>query len=196
MSERMDVVSPLEHTGVFQNTQSALMQAVAETATALVAGRHWQEVLPLCFPRIVAATGVDRLILLRLERHATGTETGAIVGEWIAADSQRVPVTLGTHVPVKTARYDYSRWMQQLRAGQVFSFSGVDTLPEGERELVRRVGVQAMIRVPLMLNGTLWGALGFDHLSHAREWRRSELITLGSLAKLLAACIERDGEAS
>lgn len=190
----MNAVSTDARTGVFQSTQTALMQVVTETAAALVTCAHWREVLPDYFPRVAAATGVDRMILFRLENHVDGKETGMVIGEWIGSDSQNIPATLGTHLPIKTPRYDYTRWMQLLRAGEVFSFSDVEKLPAGERPLLQRAGVKAIIRVPLMQRGKFWGALGFDHLSHVREWQENELITLGSLAKMLAACMERDGD--
>lgn len=56
---------------------------------------------------------------------------------------------------------------------------------------LRSRGIQALLDVPIYVNGVWWGTIGFDDMSHPREWSNSEVGALVIAANLLGSVIER-----
>jgi PAS domain S-box-containing protein len=58
----------------------------------------------------------------------------------------------------------------RLRDGQVVCFSGVDELPDPDRETARSFGVRSSVTVPLSVAGQSVGAVAFHVLREERQW--------------------------
>jgi transcriptional regulator with GAF, ATPase, and Fis domain len=79
-----------------------------------------------------------------------------------------------------------------LRAGQTVCFSHVDEIPDlTDRENYRSVGIRSAVTIPLSVGGHLLGAVGFNTLREAREWRPEALHRLRVLAAAFGNVLAR-----
>jgi diguanylate cyclase (GGDEF)-like protein/PAS domain S-box-containing protein len=68
----------------------------------------------------------------------------------------------------------------------------VRDIPESARRLVEADGIQALLFVPVVAGGELWGYIRFDCRDEERVWPDSETRALHSFARTLGAAIERE----
>jgi len=86
---------------------------------------------------------------------------------------------------------DYmENWNQSVFHGVPYIGDDKHASPEDMADLRSR-GIQALLDVPIYVNGVWWGTIGFDDMTHPREWSSSEVGALVIAANLLGAVIER-----
>jgi len=66
----------------------------------------------------------------------------------------------------------------------------VKEFPVSERILLEDQGIQSIAVVPIYVKNEWWGFIGFDECRYERDWLRSELELLNSLAHLIGTAIE------
>jgi light-regulated signal transduction histidine kinase (bacteriophytochrome) len=53
------------------------------------------------------------------------------------------------------------------------------------------LGIKAILDVPIVINGTWWGIIGFDDMENRREWTNAEADALLAAGNVLGAAIQR-----
>ena len=85
----------------------------------------------------------------------------------------------------------FPRWATILAAGDVLS-SRVRELPAEEREVMELIDALSVVAVPVFVEGTWWGFIGFEDCTHERDWSAAETDALRAAAGLVAAGISRE----
>jgi len=148
-----------------------------------------QDILALterAITRIGRFSQADRSYCFRL---AAGADTLSNTIEWTAegiapmiAHSQAIPLTA---LPALMIR---------LRAGAPAVIPRVADLPaawSGEQALFRAQDIQSLLVVPLIVEETLLGFIGFDAVRNPRDWSEVEVHFLQVFASVLAGAMER-----
>jgi PAS domain S-box-containing protein len=87
-------------------------------------------------------------------------------------------------------RLDEGSTDQSLRQGHIF-MGNASTFHPTERERLLKLGVKAMLEMPLFVSGKWWGTFGFDDLENEREWSKVEVDALKIASGILSAAIQR-----
>lgn len=78
----------------------------------------------------------------------------------------------------------FERWRKELAAGR--SISGhVADFPESEREILESQGVVSILVIPVVVDGSWHGFIGFDETRNRREWLEEEVLLLRTAAGFL-----------
>ena len=85
----------------------------------------------------------------------------------------------------------FPRWAELLAAGEALS-GHVRELPDDEREPLELVDALSVVAVPVFVDGTWWGFIGFEDCEHERDWSAAETDALRAAAGLVAAAISRE----
>ncbi len=89
----------------------------------------------------------------------------------------------------------YVPWYTKtILSGQPIVFTSVDELPEqavNEREYVKQTGIESSAVVPLMVNRSVIGNLGFDMIRQARVWSDETLLRLRLASDIVANALKR-----
>jgi PAS domain S-box-containing protein len=109
--------------------------------------------------RIGEELDVDRCSLYRLQPDGTA----------VSPISWRRPGVPEAPAPVN-GQEAFPWILGRLRDGQVVCVSGVDELPDPDRETARSFGVRSSVTVPLSVAGQPVGALAFHVLREERQW--------------------------
>jgi signal transduction histidine kinase/CheY-like chemotaxis protein len=83
---------------------------------------------------------------------------------------------------------EYLPWHETLVRGDVLH-GPVSELPLSERLAV--AGIRSLADVPIFVDGTLWGNIGFDDCVSARVWSPTEIDTLITAAQVIGAGLAR-----
>jgi PAS domain S-box-containing protein len=84
----------------------------------------------------------------------------------------------------------FSRWSQVLPRGETVAGLVAD-FPPNERAILEPQGILSILVLPLRVNGTWVGFIGFDQCSEARAWDKLEVDLLSAAAGALSLTLEQ-----
>lgn len=133
-------------------------------------------------------TGVDRVYIFEIHPHPETSELALSQRfEWAKHTvTAEIDNPLLQNLPYSAT--SMSGLHNALEAGQ--SCSGiVKELSPVEREILEPQGIISILVVPILINGKLWGLLGFDDCHNERHWSQDETEMLMTMATTIASCI-------
>ena len=154
---------------------------LADIAGRLSAMTHEQfdEVITGCLRTLVEFLGFDRSTLMAFSEHGSRfqvTHSWAVEGVPVASDD----VQLDTRIPWFT---------HQIRSGHVVSVASSFDLPAAaaeERAYLLRSGLKSILATPLLMEGTVVGALSFASFRSQRRWSLGLVSRLRLAGEILA----------
>jgi diguanylate cyclase (GGDEF)-like protein len=168
--------------------QAAILGGAANAAERLLLNDEIDEALREVLARLGHATDVSRAYVFRNHRDADGTLLMSIEQEWLA---RGVPST-SSDPENRSYPYDrgFAHWAAQLSQGLPLQI--VRSASSGaELDDLEETGTRSSVAVPVFVEGTWWGFLGFDDCRHERRWSVSELDALKVAAGMLGATLSR-----
>jgi PAS domain S-box-containing protein len=170
------------------------LSAVAFAAERFLAARSLTEAVPDALARLGEATAVSRVYVMR-NRHDGDRLVCDMVNEWVAPGVP--PLILN---PLLQG-FDYEamgfgRWIEVLSAGEAIA-ANVRDLPGSERPALEADDVGSAACVPVFVDRSWWGSLGFVQVGAERDWSVPEIDMLKAAAGILGAAVgrERSGQA-
>ena len=170
--------------------RDTLFQAVNFAAEQFLLPGNWEESIQAALKLLGEAAGVSRVYIIK--KHAEsddGRLRGQLLYEWTAPGI----VPLSDHpefhnFPDEKADYRY-RWDALETAG--FGRS----LPVDSSGTTRRVpfhqGSKSSVTIPIIINNTSWGLIGFEDIHQEIHWSELETDLLKMAANILAGAIQR-----
>jgi PAS domain S-box-containing protein len=87
---------------------------------------------------------------------------------------------------------DYMQsWNDRILQGLPY-IGDADHMDAADIEELRVRGIQALLDVPIFIDGRWWGTIGFDDMARSRIWSMTEVDALVVAANLLGAAIKRN----
>ena len=88
----------------------------------------------------------------------------------------------------------YSWWMSRLVGGEAVAVDRLDDLPDeaaAERRVLRSVGVQSIVEVPMMHEGQVTGFLGLSLTREHRNWTEDDVALLQLAGQIVSNALKR-----
>jgi PAS domain S-box-containing protein len=169
-----------------------ILEAVAFcSARFLEPGGRWEDRSPEVLARLAEAVEVSCAYIFENHEGRDRTPLCSLRQEWLApgiAPLANDPVY--QDIPWRASQF--GRWCEaSLSRGQPVT-RVVRDLPQGELALLKRTGVQAILVVPIFVDGRWWGALGFGEFRHERQWSAAEIGAVRTAADSLGAALARE----
>jgi PAS domain S-box-containing protein len=174
--------------------RDAILQATAYAAERFLGSASWFEALGEILEQLARAGGAQRAVLFTNERGDDGELRCVRLGSWLAPGFE----ALEDAGSVSFAWDDgFRRWADVLGSGLPLHGS-VTTLPPEERRHFedKDLPTEAVLAVPVMVEGEWWGYLGFDHCLDERLWDDADLEALQMTANTLGAALLRERDAA
>jgi response regulator RpfG family c-di-GMP phosphodiesterase len=167
--------------------RDAILLAVGLAAKRLLTTEDWRAEIQEVLAQLGTAADVDRAYLfsIRSNGHALATQ----MAEWVAPGVN----------PRSSSRdfqdFDmedrgFGSWADALREGRLI-YGPVGDFPPEVRSYLEDWDVTSIAVMPILVEGTLWGTIGFDLCHSHREWSRVEVEALGIAAETMGAAIKR-----
>jgi len=173
-----------------QRNNELLLNAVASLAATILekpldSAEAWSGALAA----IGAPIGIDRTYVFRNHLSQMGEEPACSqIGEWARSGAS----ASFAKPELQNLRYSdlgIARWHQTLSEGKAIT-GLVKDFPSGERARLESQGILSIAVVPVLVDGKLWGFLGFDDRRRERQWESEEIALLQSAAGLISARLE------
>ena len=155
--------------------QRRLLAFERDTQQAFIRQKPYNEILKV----LGQVSGASRVYVFENHRDERGRLLMSQKAEWCApAIRPKIDDATGQNLV-----YDdlFPRWRQILSQNAIIA--GIVTeFPESERVLLERQGILSILILPLTVNGTFFGFIGFDNCTEDHPWQASEVDLLRSAA--------------
>jgi PAS domain S-box-containing protein len=165
------------------------MEAAAFAAERFLKQNGWQSCMDDVLSRLGTAAEAGRVYLFVNNYGDEGVVRTSQRHEWVTPGI--VPQIDNPELQdCAFSEIGFQRWVDVLGDGRVLT-GLVNELPEAEAAFLRAQDVQAIVVVPIFVEGVWWGFIGFDECQRQRCWSEAEIDALRIAANTLGAAIER-----
>lgn len=165
--------------------QRLVLERLLETiSTRALSSDNLDEFQSWCLARMGEALDVSRTYIFA---HDHGRDLMDNTHEWVAPgiEPQRGQLQ---GIPTSEIRW----WVEQLRGNVVINYRDVEDIPsEPVREILRAQNIRSILAVPLFVEKTYYGFMGFDECRKNREWAPEDVDILRTVAQISAGVVER-----
>jgi two-component system phosphate regulon sensor histidine kinase PhoR len=168
--------------------RDAILAAVSFAAQQFLQAVTWQEPIQSVLQRLGRAANVSRVYLLRNSPARHDPSVDRDCRQWLASPTEEIETrTLQDHF---RPGGELERWAGTLRRNQPIH-GHIHQFPERERQILADRGIQSAAAVPIFVERSWWGLIGFDECLRKREWSPAEIDALKAAASILGAAIQR-----
>lgn len=168
--------------------REVLLAAAADASRLLLESDTLANALTQALERIGRAAHWDRTQLLISKPGPMGDAGHEVVAEWVA---EGVQAQLGSATHGWIADASLPELATMIRAGKSFWLT-FDELSPAAQEVFSGIGIQTTVAVPIFVDGTYAGIIGFDDCARARPRQAHELDALTTAARVIAAAMHRE----
>ncbi len=169
-----------------------LLQAVTNCAAQIGTAADLRRAINNSLSIAARAVDVERIVLMEVFAGDadTGTPRTVLRNFWHAPET---PLALAQIAQLTAMSLDpeVSAWMAPLQRGIAVE-GQLDSVPAGVKALFLRLQARSMLLVPIMVDSSYWGHIGFDACQRERAWSGAEVDVLRMLADLIGAAITRE----
>ena len=167
-----------------------LLQGVAQASQHLLTASDIGAAIPQMLSILGNAADVDRVYLYENHGHVpSGEPAMSMRYEWTHAGVD--PSIQQPHWQNQPySAHGLQRWYRTFLAGQSIR-ALTRHLPQPERALLDQDGILSVLMVPIFIDQTLWGYVGFDACRQERRWTASEESILVTIAASLGGALKR-----
>jgi signal transduction histidine kinase len=163
--------------------RDAILAAVAEAAELLLASAHWDEAAPEVLELLGRAAGASRAYVFQSRYDGERRLRSSMAGEWVAPG-----IAPTIDVPFWRDYLEPTFEAERLARGEAIVYPTAEA-PDEMRAVLTAEGTLTSMSVPILVDGRLWGYVGFDDCEHERAWTVAETEALRAAAGTLGAAI-------
>jgi signal transduction histidine kinase len=172
------------------STRQRMLEAAVETSDALLAAVDVEEAIGGVLARLGAVLDADRALLIRFDPPTAHSVLGwaVVEHEWTA------PGVLRQSSDPALTRMNvdgYGDLAERLRVERVVQFV-TDDLPAESQAEQQATGAVSQVVITVVVDGAVWGFLGFDDCRRPRVWDAGEVGLLQVVAAALGSAIKRE----
>lgn len=165
-----------------QAYQDRLLHAVTIGAALLVKTDSLDQAMPEALGIIGEALGIDRVMVMQQHPVPNTRYLWQRPGSLPLIDKSAYDALPVSEIPAISA------WRAQMDGGKPL-IAQLATSEGSIGNLLRRVGIQSLLAVPIMAGTGLWGNLGIDSCAAVREWTEYEIETLKIFGEMAGSLI-------
>ncbi len=169
--------------------RESILEAVAFAAEQFLKMADWRLEIDQVLERLGTTMHVTHAYLFEDHMDAAGEPVTSMRYEWTApgyASDLDNPEFQNS----KINEHGYEDLIAAMSRGDVRA-RNVATFDAVEKNAMNRLGVKAILEVPIFVNNQEWGAMGFDDFEQERNWTGAEVDALKIASGVLGAAIQR-----
>lgn len=170
--------------------RDAILAAVSFAAQEFLKTPDYQQAIQSVLERIGLAAGVSRVYVFQNHHYDSGALVMRQRYEWVAAGiSSQL-----NNAQLQELDYQaegFGRWARTLRQNKLIC-GAIRTFPPSEQRVLLQQDILSIVIVPIFVDNTWWGFIGFDHCHAEHAWSLAEKEALRAAAGILGAAIQHD----
>ena len=169
--------------------RESILEAVTFAAEQFLKTSDWRQKIDQVLARLGTTIHVTHAYLFEDHINAAGEPATSMRYEWTApgyASDLDNPEFQNS----KINEHGYEDLIEAMSRGDVRA-RNISTFSSVEKNAMDRMGVKAILEVPVFVNNQEWGAMGFDDFEQERAWSGAEVDALKIASGVLGAAIQR-----
>ncbi|NPV41809.1 MAG: diguanylate cyclase [Anaerolineae bacterium] len=166
-----------------------ILKAVNNVAEIFLTQPNWDTYLSEVLESLGKATQSDHVSIIKNMDDSEDRTTGILQTEWWSNGVGQTDVIDRQH-GIDYERPGFNRWKQLMKAGQAV-WGDVEDLPAEEQASLMKLDIKSFIYIPIFIDHTWWGFIGFDRCTRRQNWNEVAVDALKTAAKILGAAISR-----
>ena len=169
--------------------RGALLHAVSVAAKELLTAPTIGIAMATVLKALGEATRVDRVLVFEKQTPPAGVPAVRLRYAW---HSPHAPVIVDAAAIANATDILADPWFAPLSEGETLRAIPKE-MPDGAaKSIFLSLGIQSVILVPIAVEGSLWGHVGFDDCTTERAWSSAEIDILKIAADMFGAAFARD----
>ncbi len=169
--------------------RETILEAVTFAAERFIKISDWRVNIDPILERLGTTIQASHAYLFEQHQSSAGERVSSLRYEW-TAPGQVSDLEDGNFENNHLIEDGFENYFDTLRNENSFVGSASTFLPK-EKTYFAKLGIKAILEVPLFVNGQWWGTIGFDDHENDREWSTVEVDALKIAAGILSAAIQR-----
>jgi len=169
--------------------RESILEVVADAASLFLKTPEWRANIDLVLERLGKTIHATHAYLFEQHRGSDGERRSSIRYEWTAS-GYTSDLDNPEYRDTSLSGAGFEEYEGKLKSGQPFIGNTSSFLP-AEKDFFSLQGIKAVVEVPLFVNGSWWGTIGFDDFEQEREWSNAEVDVLKIAGGILSVAIQR-----
>jgi PAS domain S-box-containing protein len=169
--------------------RESILEAITFSAEQFLKTPDWRGKMDAVLERLGREFNASHAYLFEQHPDENGEPLISLRYEW-AAPGQKSDKDNPQYKNAPVYEPEFDRYYQILNGGEPFVGS-VSFFTEAEKIQLQASGIKALLEMQVLVNGKLWGTIGFDDMVTEREWEAMEVDVIKVAANVLGAAIKR-----
>jgi PAS domain S-box-containing protein len=169
-----------------------LLEVVNFTATKLMETANWKQNTPAILERVGLNAEVDTILLMQTNAGRQPMELPQMLENmivWLAPGIEQNQLVLQILSRIRPEAI-FNQWRKKLSTGEAIVAESQSS--RLKQTIMGALGIKKMAIIPILVEGGLWGILGFEQIQRDREWDDIDLDAFQTLGDSFASAIQRN----
>ncbi len=171
------------------NKSDALLSAIAQSALKLLEAPDWRTEINELLRLLGEATNASHAYLFENHLDENQQLVTSQSYEWVGV-GQKVEINNPDFQNVPLLEDGLAAWYQKLSRGKPF-YDTTKIFPSNWTNTLSRLEIKTLLDVPIFVDGSFWGVIGFDDCVREMPWSQVEVDAMQAAAGMLGAAIKR-----
>jgi PAS domain S-box-containing protein len=176
-------------TEIALSNKSRFLEALSDIVSLFLKEEDWQTALEKSFKITGETVKADRVYFF--ENHLDHNNNQVLCSqrhEWCANGVEpQIDDPILQNVPHEA----FPEFVKTLADGNAYNNITKNIREDSTRILLENQGIKSILVLPIIVNKSFWGFIGFDECGYEREWTEEEISFLSGITSNLAAAIQR-----
>ncbi|GAB4379863.1 MAG: hypothetical protein Kow0042_29650 [Calditrichia bacterium] len=173
-----------------QQKQTSLLKGVAAATRELITNADILKAMQNSLAVLGEAARVDQIVVFENIPESAGEEKQCSLKMSWSKDQSAGHPSLEKWQTISFQKLGLMQWYNNLSAGRAV-YGSIKNFPPHERKYLRWLKIRSILVVPIFIEESFWGMIGFiDHQS-AREWDENDQASLFAMAASFGGIIKR-----
>lgn len=164
-------------------TRLACEEMLVDISNQAILVENVPRFLDKCVERMARTMNVEGIFFWKYD---APTQTVSNLSEWLA---EGYPSQKESLQKIPASAFPWG--MELMTQNNIMCFSDIDDIPEGkEKDIMRMMGIRSILMIPLFIEGTFYGTMGFEVYSRHREWLDEDIHVLKAVSQIITKSIE------
>ncbi|RJP51701.1 MAG: diguanylate cyclase [Anaerolineaceae bacterium] len=169
--------------------REAILRAVSLASEQFLKSASWEKNIQRVLDKMGRAADASRVYIFESHSSEDGISLLSQRYEWVA-DGIQPQIDNPDLQNLSWREAGFARWADELEQQKTIS-GPVREFPVMEQELLKQQEILSVAIIPIFLEDTLWGFIGFDDCLRERQWSEAELDALRAAADIFGAALAR-----
>ncbi|MCD4705108.1 PAS domain S-box protein [bacterium] len=167
-----------------------LLESVSFIAQELLKANEWSEKIQTVLGVLGKSIDVSRVYIFRNFKDKNKKFSATQINEWVA-DGVDSELNNSELIHFFYKKNGFGRWLKILPHEDII-IGNIKNFPKKEKIFLKKQGIKSIFIMPIFVDDTWWGFIGFDECRQERQWSKVEIFVLRIIRQLIESSLKQE----